>query len=121
MKTIFLSFAAASALAAPAAAKPQPGTEPEARISFFNLSHFREFHAVDQDTIYVRIRPRQWYRVTTLGPCPGLPWAHAIGVDTRGTSSFDRFSTLIVNGDRCGVSSVVRSDPPPSRPPRKRG
>jgi hypothetical protein len=55
-----------------------------------------------------------------MGPCPNLPWAHRIGVDTRGTPTLDRFSTLLVDGDRCPVRSVVAADGPPPRRSHRR-
>ncbi|MDP8994597.1 MAG: DUF6491 family protein [Pseudomonadota bacterium] len=117
MTKIFFPLAAALALTgAPAAAQSveEPAAE-EARIPFLHIGRMRSFRAIDQNTLYVRVSRREWYRVTTLGPCPSLPWAHYIGVDTHGASAFDRFSTLVVEGERCPVASVVRSGPPPSR------
>jgi hypothetical protein len=53
-----------------------------------------------------------------MGPCPNLPWARAIGIDNRGVT-LDRFSTLIVEDDRCPVQSVVRTSAPPPRRTRR--
>jgi hypothetical protein len=92
----------------------------EARVPFLHIGRMRTFRAIDDETVYVQAQRRQWYRVRTMGPCPNLPWARHIGVDTRGSATFDRFSTLIVEGDRCAVSSVVRSGEPPRRERRRR-
>lgn len=119
MKNILISIAAAAGFAGAAAADvPPPSKSEEASIPFFSFGHFRTFQPVDDETLYVEGRPQQWYRVTTLGPCFDLPWANRIGVDTRGSNSFDRFSTLLVDGQRCRVDSVVRADGPPRRKPR---
>lgn len=118
---ILLAVAAAAGLAGSASAEtPPPVQEQEARIPFFHLGHFRTFRAAGRDTLYIEARSREWYRVTTFGACTELPWARRIGVDTRGTRTFDRFSTLIVNGQRCGIASVVRAEGPPPRRERRR-
>ena len=88
-------------------------------MPLFQLGQFQTFRAIDRDTVYIRGIGRQWYRVATMGPCPNLPWARALGLDTSGARTLDRFSTLIVEGDRCAVASVTRSAEPPRRPARK--
>jgi hypothetical protein len=123
MSKILLALGGLATLAAagPALAKSEPlDLAEEARVPFLHIGRMRTFRAIDQDTVYVQAQRRQWYRVTTMGPCPNLPWARFIGVDTHGSSVFDRFSTLLVDGDRCAVSSVVRSGEPPRRE-RRRG
>ena len=121
MKKIILAFAAAASLCGGAAAsEPAAPAAQEARIPFLHISRFRTFRAVDRETLYIENRRNDWYRITTLGHCPGLPFAMTIGVDTRGSPTLDRFSTLVVDGDRCAIQSVVRSGPPPPRQ-RRRG
>lgn len=123
-KTLILALAAAFSLggAVPAAAQPETGAavdEREASIPFLHIGQARTFRAIDDETLYVRATNRQWYRVTTLGTCLNLRWAHQIGVDTFG-SVFDRNSFLIVDGERCALRSVVRSGEPPKRQRVKR-
>jgi hypothetical protein len=108
--------------AAPAeASAAQFAEEREVRIPFFNLGRFRTFLATDNETLYVRASSRRWYKVTTLGPCPDLVWAHRIGIDNVGSTPWlDRFSMLIVEDSRCPVRSVVESGEPPKRERRNR-
>ncbi|HEX8193945.1 MAG TPA: DUF6491 family protein [Allosphingosinicella sp.] len=118
-KTLTFALAAAASLggALPAAAQPEsrPAIEErEASIPFLHIGRARTFRAIDDHTLYLRATNRQWYRVTTLGMCRNLQWAHNIGVDTFG-SAFDRNSFLIVDGERCALRSVVRSEEPPKR------
>jgi hypothetical protein len=120
LKRFAAVLAIAAALAAPAAAAPQVGPEEEAQIPFLHLSRLTRFHSAGEDTVYIRGPGRQWYRATTLGPCLNLPWALAIGVDTRGAPTLDRFSSLIVEGERCPLQSVVKSGPPPRKERRGR-
>lgn len=123
MTRLTLAFAAAALVASASAARAETPALPaaeEARVPFLHLGRMRTFRAIDQNIVYVQAQRRQWYRVLTMGPCPNLPWAHSIGVDTHGGAVFDRFSTLLVDGDRCAISSVVRSGEPPKRERRRR-
>jgi hypothetical protein len=103
--------ALAAGLTAPLIAQPA-AHEPEARIAFVNHGGIRNFRPAGRETVYLQDRGRQWYRAELMGPCPGLPWAIALGVEPRGTSSLDRFGALIVDGQRCQLHSLVRVDAP---------
>jgi len=125
MKNMILAIAAASVLAAPSLAAPAPQTaaavsREEVRIPFVNFRGIRSFHAAERDVVYLQDRSRNWYRAELIGGCIGLPWANRIGVDTRGGSSFDRFSALIVEGERCQLSSLTRSEKPEKRTKKKK-
>ncbi|HEU0099014.1 MAG TPA: DUF6491 family protein [Allosphingosinicella sp.] len=125
MKKMILTFAVASVLAAPLSAAPAPETaaavtREEVRIPFVNFGAIRSFHANDDEVVYLQDRRDRWYRAEVIGGCRGLPWAHRLGVDTRGSSSFDRFSTLIVDGERCQLTSLTRSGEPERRPWKKK-
>ena len=123
MTKLILALAAAALLAAPAFAKPDPSPPPtgeEVRIPFANMrGGIRSFHAEDQDTVYIQDYRRNWYRAEIVGACIGLPWAMRIGVDTRGSSTFDRSSSLLVEGDRCQLVSLTRSERPYRRASRR--
>ena len=107
---------APAAIAAPAA-PAEIGKE--ARIAFPNHGTVRNFRADGRETVYIQDIKRNWYKASLFGPCPGLPWAQAIGVDTDGRPTFDRFSSLIVRGERCSLSSLVRVEGPPPKKARK--
>ena len=123
MNKLILALAAGAVLAVPAASKPRPAppiTGEETQIPFAHLrGGIRSFHADDRDTVYLQDRRRDWYRAEVAGACIGLPWARAIGIDTRFGSTFQRGSSLIVEGDRCMVTSLVRSEKPIRRASRK--
>lgn len=121
MKYLFLALAALSA--APVAAQPRPAASAQAaeevRIPFVSFGGIRSFRADRDDEVYIEDRSRNWYRAELYGPCFGLPWALRIGIDPRG-SSFDRFSVLLVERERCQIRSLVRSGPPPKKAKKPR-
>ncbi len=119
IKTSFMVAAVLGAAATSAAPEQMPAA-PEARIAFPNQATIRTFRAVDDDTVYIQHRNRQWYRAELFGPCFNLPFALGIGVFNRGSNVLDRTSELLVEGDRCPIRSFVKSGPPPERK-RKRG
>ena len=108
-----LGLATAPALAA--SEQQQAEAREEARIPFVNNGGIRDWRADDSDTLYVQDRHRQWYKATLMHRAIGLPFAQAIGFETRGIDSFDRFSSIVVEGQRIPVQSLVRVDAPPSK------
>ena len=120
MKLVLSFLLLIGSLAAPAAALSEPPREPEARITFPGRTTIRTFDAVSDDVVYIQHRNRQWYRAELYGPCFGLRHALGIGVVTRGAVGvLDRYSDLIVDGERCKVASFVKSGPPPERQSRR--
>ena len=87
----------------------------EATIPFVNMGSIRNWQADGRDGLYIQDQRRNWYRATLMGPCNDLNFAERIGFETRGTSSLDRFATVIVRGQRCAFSSLVTSAAPPTR------
>jgi len=112
----FLPFAIAGAVLSGGAVALPPAPAPEeASIAFADHGSIQNWRADGDDAIYVQGNGRQWYRATLMSPCPELPFAEALGFETRGTGSFDRYATLIVRGQRCPLQSLVRSGPPPRK------
>ena len=107
MKTALMLAAALAALPVDASAAPATIGQ-EARIAFANNLNIRDFRADGRNAVYIQDRSRNWYRATFTTPCRELPFARSIGVDTRRDRSLDRYSTLIVSGNRCQLNSFVR-------------
>lgn len=114
---------AAAALVSPAQAKkpvdhvwPEIGVE--ARIAFPNQGAIRNFEADGNDGIWLEDRQRRWYYADFIGGCRELNFAQAIGFDTRGSNTFDKFSTIIVAGERCPIASLVTASKPLPRKER---
>jgi hypothetical protein len=114
---LILAAAAAPALAAPSAKEARSGEQ--ARIVFPDRGGIWNFHAESDDVLYLQDRSRRWYRAELASKCWGLTFANAIGYDTRGSSTFDRYSAVIVNGERCHLLSLTRSEKPDRRRGRK--
>jgi hypothetical protein len=114
MKTILLPLIAAAA--APAFASPAPSRAPEVSIPFATHARsIRNFEAPSDDVLYLEDRRRRWYRAEIGGPCFGLRWATTIGYDTRGRLSLDQGSRILVDGNRCPIVSITRSEGPPRK------
>ena len=114
MTKIILAAAAVLAIggAAHAAAASKPA---EARIPLVNHGGIYDWQATDRQTLYVQDRSRHWYRATLMSNCIDLDFAQTIGFDTGPIDTLDRFSSVVVRGQRCPITSLVASGPPPKR------
>jgi hypothetical protein len=118
MKSLLLPLAAA--VAAPALAAPPAPERVEASIPFVSQPRsIRSFRAVGDDLLYLRDRRGRWYRAELGGPCIGLSWANVVGYDTRGGLSLARGGSILVEGQRCMIISLTRSEAPPRK--RRKG
>ncbi len=118
MKRLLIAIAGLSAPVL-AAAPPPDGPSPaarEVRIPFVQFGAIRSFRTAGEDVIYLQDRRRNWYRAELNGPCIGIERALRIGVDSRYSATLDSSSTLIVDGERCPIQSLVASAEPPRRP-----
>ncbi|MEA3065015.1 MAG: hypothetical protein QOJ27_1461 [Sphingomonadales bacterium] len=103
-------------LALLAAAAPAVPPRDEASIPFVSQPRsIRSFNAPSDDLLYLQDRQGRWYRAEIGGPCIGLSWANAIGYDTRGSLSLARGASILVEGQRCMIVSLTRSEAPPRR------
>jgi Family of unknown function (DUF6491) len=121
---ILLPLAAATLVVPAHAKKPEPYVWPElgveTRIVFPNYGAIRNFEADGNDGIWLEDRQRRWYYGEIIGSCPDLKFANSIGFDTRGAPSFDKFSSIIVRGDKCQLTSLVTAEKPLSRKEREK-
>jgi hypothetical protein len=97
---------------------PQLGVETQ--IVFPNYGAIQNFEADDDDGLWIEDSRRRWYYAKLFGPCHGLNFAHGIGFDTRGSPRFDKFSSILVNGQDCKLESLVTAEKPLSRKERRR-
>ena len=108
----------AGSLTASAAVSPR-----ESRIPFVQYGGIRDWRTASDDELFIQDSGRRWYHVALMGPCTGLSFASGVRFlpsDSAGT--FDRFSWIAANGERCKVQSVERipGEPDVPNPPRPR-
>ncbi|HVQ09854.1 MAG TPA: DUF6491 family protein [Allosphingosinicella sp.] len=115
MKRLILPLLALAATAPVPVLAVQPPAGREVRIPFVQFGAIRGFRADGDDVVYLQGRRRAWYRAQLNGPCINLPHALRIGLDQRYSSTLDNSSSLIVEGERCRIVSLVQADPPPRR------
>lgn len=96
-------------------AAEQPPKPAEARIPFANRHGIHGWQVIDRTALYIQDEHRHWYRATILGDCIDLPFARAIGFETDASDTFDRFSAIIVRGERCPLTSLIASEAPPKK------
>jgi len=120
---LITALAAALALpaVAPAIAKdrawPADKLGKETTIPFMDSVGLYSFHADGDHGVWLQDQQRRWYYAETLGSCTGLRFAVRIGVDTRfGGNQLDRTGTLLVDHQRCPLTSLVASNGPPPKP-----
>ncbi|WP_246156077.1 DUF6491 family protein [Sphingorhabdus profundilacus] len=123
MKSFFIIALAAATLAAPVEAKrPEPYVWPElgveSKIIFPHHDAIRNFEADGSDGVWLEDRQRRWYYAELMGGCHDLDFAQAIGFDTGGSPHFDKFSSIIVRGQKCPLISLQTSEKPLPRKER---
>jgi hypothetical protein len=109
---ILIAFLAA---AAPASAR-QAG---ETVIPFMSSLNAVEWKAASDDSLYLRGPNGRWYFIRTTNRCSRLRSSPGIGFQTSALDQLDRHGAILVQGVRCPVDSITRSDGPPQR--RKAG
>lgn len=122
MKRLLLPILAAAAASPALAGAPAFDPAAQASIPFADQRRaVRDFEAPTDDILYLKDRRDRWYRAELAGSCFGLKSAFAIGYDTRGRLSLDQGSHILVDGQRCTIVSLTRSEGPPRKAKRKGG
>jgi hypothetical protein len=111
--------AAVPATPAPAAAVPAAKPQPEVQITFANRGGIWDWNVVDNRTLLIQDRSRRWYKATLMVTCIDLPFDQKLGFESNIDGSFDRFSAIQTRGQRCPLMSLVRTDAPVSKKPKK--
>lgn len=93
----------------------QAETAAETSIPFVDMGGIRDWQAIDDSSLYVQDSRRAWYLAKLLAPCTDLTFATTIGFETKGVNRLDKFGAVVVNGQRCSLSSFVASGPPPPK------
>jgi hypothetical protein len=123
MKRLLIGATAAMALCAcaTAVAAPPPAAG-ETSIPYANRDGIIDWKVAGKDALYIQGMSGGWFYVRTMGLCPRLRTANALGFVTSAGGQLDRYSAILAEGMRCQVASVRRSEPPPpALRGRKRG
>lgn len=124
MEKAFLLALSCAVLTLPVqAAKPMPHVWPELGVEtqiVFASREIRNFEADGQDGVWLEDRQRRWYYADLQGDCQGLNFVQGIGFDTNGSSNFDKFSSIVVEGWHCPVTSLVTAEKPLPRREREK-
>jgi hypothetical protein len=107
MRSVLLSAGLAAALAVGGAQAAQ-----RTAIPFADLGNIRDWQADDTEHLYIEASNRQWYRATFWSPCQPLPFATAIAFVTEPNGELDRYSSILVDGERCWFKDFERTAAP---------
>lgn len=88
------------------------GAARAASIPFADLGNIRDWRAEGHDAMLIESQRGQWFRATFFAPCFELPFAEQVGFVTDATGRLDRFSSILVNGERCYFRSFEEIAPP---------
>ena len=104
-----------TALALIASGQARPATE-ESYVPNVRSEGVAEWEADGDRGLYIMSQDGAWYHARTAAPCPRLRTAVSLGFETRGPDRLDRYGTVIAEGWRCPLISVVRSNGPDAEP-----
>ena len=113
MRTTRLSKFAIIALVGlmPAAASAQSNVvTPEARVP--DMNRYIEWKADGENGVFVRAYNGRWYYARTKNPCRRLDTTQRLSFRTAPNGDLDRYSSIVAEGWRCQLSSVVESAGP---------
>lgn len=115
LTSALVAFAGYLTAAADSSSPPAKERSERAYIPFAHLGGIRDWRAVDNDTLYIEGRNDRWYRAELLGPCVGLTFETTIGFVLEPSGSFDRFSSIVADGQQCHLKSLEEVKGPPER------
>jgi hypothetical protein len=95
-----------------AAAAPAPAAEAQIAFAKKNIWNWQ---VLDDQTVLIQDQGRRWYKATLFGHCINLPFANKIAFDSNPGGSFDKFSAILVRGQRCPLMSLVETTAPPKK------
>ncbi len=84
-------------------------------LRFADLGGIRDWRADTDKAILIEGQNKNWYRATFYAPCVGLRFANTVAFVTEPDGGLDRFSSILVQGERCWFKSFERSGAPGKR------
>jgi hypothetical protein len=104
---------------APPPASGAPAPAPEAQIPFAKKNIWN-WQVVDDKTVLIQDQGRRWYKATLFGTCINLSFANRLAFDSSPSGTFDKFSAILVRGERCPLRSLVQTSAPPKKTKAKK-
>jgi len=121
MSLIRTSLAIAALVSAVPALAQAPSPEKPAKLEEISIP-FAQFGGIDDwradgtQALYIKGRRNsEWYYAKLMSTCQGLNFAEAIGFRNEAAGNFDKFSTIIVDGRPCQLTSLVKSEKPATK------
>jgi hypothetical protein len=107
----------ATLLVTPTMAQTEPETAKpvgdEVSISFATMGGIDDWRADGNKALYIKgRRSNEWYYARLMSSCHGLNFANTIGFDSEPNQEFNRFSSLLVDGQNCKLTSLIKSEKP---------
>ena len=127
LRLVMLGTLSAARCLAPAADNPTPpaassaaaAPAPEVQIPFAK-NNLWNWQVLDDQTLLIQDRSRRWYKATLFGHCINLPFANRIAFDSNPSGTFDKFSAILVRGQRCPLMSLVATTAPAKKSQAKK-
>jgi hypothetical protein len=99
------TIAASAALAADA--------ERPVSIPFVSWGGIKDWRSEGTDALLIEGRNNKWYEATFFSPCIGMTFSPlAVGFVTEPGGSIDKFSSILVEGQRCWFRTLQEVPPP---------
>ena len=127
LRLVMLGTLSAARCLAPAADNPTPpaassaaaAPAPEVQIPFAK-NNLWNWQVLDDQTLLIQDQSRRWYKATLFGHCINLPFANRIAFDSNPSGTFDKFSAILVRGQRCPLMSLVATTAPAKKSQAKK-
>jgi hypothetical protein len=88
-------------------------TGEEVSIAFATMGGIDDWRADGTKALYIKgRRSNEWYYARLLSSCHGLNFANTIGFDSEPSREFNRFSAILVDGQNCKLTSLIKSEKP---------
>jgi hypothetical protein len=99
----------------------QGGAQAEERtvMNFADMGGIRNWRPGANDSLLIEGRNGKWFRASFWGPCYDLKFVSAIAFVTEPTGELDKFSSVLVDGQRCWFRSFEKTTAPAGEPQGK--
>jgi len=77
-------------------------------IPFADMGGIQDWRPIGTEGLLIEGHNHQWYKAEFFGPCIGLDYSLAVGFVTDPSGHVDRFSSIIVDGQRCWFKSLEK-------------